>query len=145
MGLDADCSKEADPKGGGSYRGRFLKGEDPIGGAFPKGIHNVHFDTFLRPPGGFPVGLTNPSAMAAHAVYSVVTWKEYSVEYTKTYRIPFQISSCIQCRNLYKDLEGYRAHGRRGQLLGMYSEDDLAGFCSIDCFYDAGGTFHENG
>ncbi|KAJ4934810.1 hypothetical protein JOQ06_007592 [Pogonophryne albipinna] len=75
----------------------------------------------------------------------VVTWKEYSVEYTKTYRIPFQISSCIQCRNLYKDSEGYRGHGRRGQLLGMYSEDDLARFCSIDCFYDAGGTFHENG
>ncbi|KAJ4949321.1 hypothetical protein JOQ06_020837 [Pogonophryne albipinna] len=76
---------------------------------------------------------------------SVVTWMEYSVEYTKTYRIPFQISSCRQCRNLYKDSEGYRGHGRRGQLLGMYSEDDLAGFCSIDCFHDAGGTFHENG
>lgn len=72
---------------------------------------------------------------------SVVNWNAFSEEHRRTYRTPYLISCCIQCNFLYKDCEGYRGCGQRGKLQGFYSENNLAGYCSIDCFYVAGGTF----
>ncbi|CAM4569262.1 unnamed protein product [Leuciscus chuanchicus] len=71
---------------------------------------------------------------------SVVNWNSFSEEYKRTYRIPYLISRCIQCDDLYKDCEGYWGSGQRGKLQGFYSENDFAGYCCMDCFYVAGGT-----
>ncbi|RXN14766.1 hypothetical protein ROHU_008909 [Labeo rohita] len=63
---------------------------------------------------------------------SVVNWKAFSEEHRRTYRIPYQISCCIQCKSLYKDCEGYRGCGQRGKLQGFYSDNESAGYCSAD-------------
>ncbi|KAK7119703.1 hypothetical protein R3I94_021509 [Phoxinus phoxinus] len=71
---------------------------------------------------------------------SVVNWNSFSEEHRRTYRIPYLISRCIQCDDMYKDCEGYWGCGQRGKLQGFYSENDFAGYCCMDCFYSAGGT-----
>ncbi|RXN15816.1 hypothetical protein ROHU_008639 [Labeo rohita] len=48
---------------------------------------------------------------------SVVNWKAFSEEHRRTYRIPYRISCCIQCKSLYKDCEGYRGCGQRGKRI----------------------------
>ncbi|KAI2647199.1 Histone-lysine N-methyltransferase SMYD3 [Labeo rohita] len=68
---------------------------------------------------------------------SVVNWKAFSEEHRRTYRIPYRISCCIQCKSLYKDCEGYRGCEQRGKLQGFYSDNEFAGYCSADCFYEA--------
>ncbi|KAF4114351.1 hypothetical protein G5714_004574 [Onychostoma macrolepis] len=70
---------------------------------------------------------------------SVVNWKAFS-EHRRTYRTPYRISCYIQCNYLYKDCEGYRVCGQRGKLQGFYSDNEFAGYCSVECFYEAGGT-----
>ncbi|CAM4568405.1 unnamed protein product [Leuciscus chuanchicus] len=65
---------------------------------------------------------------------SVVNWNSFSEEYKRTYRIPYLISRCIQCDDLYKDCEGYWGSGQRGKLQGFYSENDFAGNCMHGLF-----------
>ncbi|RXN32669.1 hypothetical protein ROHU_016111 [Labeo rohita] len=73
-------------------------------------------------------------------VPGVVNWKAFSEEHRRTYRIPYRISCCILCKSLYKDCEVYRGCGQRGKLQGFYSDNEFAGYCSADCFYEAEGT-----
>ncbi len=72
----------------------------------------------------------------------VVNWDEFSEEHRRTYRTPYRMSRCLQCSSQYKDCEGYRRNGQRGKLQGFYSDDEFAGYCSADCFYEAGGTLY---
>ncbi|XP_051945037.1 uncharacterized protein LOC127617133 [Xyrauchen texanus] len=74
---------------------------------------------------------------AAHFAWldSVVNWKIFSQDYCKEFRQSYSIRECSECLKLFKSCPpGYRGRGRRGELLGFYSEDLCAGFCSQDCF-----------
>ncbi|XDV50529.1 hypothetical protein PO909_019576 [Leuciscus waleckii] len=69
----------------------------------------------------------------------VVNWNSFSEERRRTYRSLYLIC-CIQCNSMYKDCEGYWGCGQRGKPQELYSENDFAGYCSMDCFYAAGGA-----
>ncbi|XP_077100029.1 uncharacterized protein LOC143750744 [Siphateles boraxobius] len=70
---------------------------------------------------------------------SVVNWKACRENVRNLYRVPYSLSRCLHCETTYKDCgEGYRGRGQRGVLQGFYGSDDFRGYCSHDCFYEAG-------
>ncbi|XP_067305511.1 uncharacterized protein [Pseudorasbora parva] len=66
---------------------------------------------------------------------SVVNWSAYSSGYKEMYRVPYQLSSCLCCGDIFKDFPpGYIGDGRKGILCAFYSTKEFEGYCSADCF-----------
>ncbi|KAG1925107.1 hypothetical protein F2P79_025760 [Pimephales promelas] len=75
---------------------------------------------------------------AAHFAWlnSVVYWKKISPDYCDEFRRIYSFRECSECLELFKSYPpGYRGRGKRGELLGFYSEALCTGFCSQDCFF----------
>ncbi|XDV11458.1 hypothetical protein PO909_000396 [Leuciscus waleckii] len=67
--------------------------------------------------------------------HSVVNWSAFSSEYKERFRVPYKVTSCLCCGDLFKDFPpGYVGDGRKGILLAFYSTKDFEGYCSADCF-----------
>ncbi|XP_077089568.1 uncharacterized protein LOC143740869 isoform X4 [Siphateles boraxobius] len=80
----------------------------------------------------------------AHFVWldSVVNWSAFSIEYRQEFRVPYSLTLCLHCTEVYKDCPpGYVGDGRRGVLRAFYSEKEVEGYCSVDCFFNDGGEF----
>lgn len=80
----------------------------------------------------------------AHFVWldSVVNWSAFSRQYKQEFRVPYSLTLCLHCDALYKDCPpGYVGDGRRGVLRGFYSDKEVEGYCSVDCFFNDGGEF----
>ncbi|XP_026103055.1 uncharacterized protein LOC113074420 isoform X3 [Carassius auratus] len=66
---------------------------------------------------------------------SVVNWSAYSSDYKEMYRVPYKVTSCLCCGDLFKDFPpGYIGDGRKGILRAFYSTKEFEGYCSADCF-----------
>lgn len=66
---------------------------------------------------------------------SVVNWSAYSSDYKEIYRVPYKLTNCLWCGDLFKDFPpGYIGDGRKGILRGFYSIKEFEGYCSADCF-----------
>ncbi|ROI15209.1 hypothetical protein DPX16_23465 [Anabarilius grahami] len=44
---------------------------------------------------------------------SVVNWSAYSSDYKEMYRVPYKLTSCLCCGDLFKDFPGYIGDGRK--------------------------------
>lgn len=65
----------------------------------------------------------------------VVNWSAYSSDYKEMYRVPYKVTSCLCCGDLFKDFApGYIGDGRKGILRAFYSTKEFEGYCSADCF-----------
>ena len=87
--------------------------------------------------------LTHAHESSALFTSGVVNWKTHAPWYKQMYRVPFTLATCSQCGEQFKDSVGYTGTGRRGEVMAFYSENDMPGVCSINCFYDSGGSFHD--
>lgn len=73
---------------------------------------------------------------------SVVNWSAFSKTYRQQFRVPYSLTKCFRCGEVFKDCPpGYVGDGRRGVLCGFYSEKEFEGYCSNDCFLNDGGEF----
>ncbi|XP_034052322.1 uncharacterized protein LOC117532864 isoform X2 [Gymnodraco acuticeps] len=72
---------------------------------------------------------------------SVVNWNIFTEGHKREFRKAYQISRCFHCDDQYNDVgTGYRGSGRRGILMGFYSEEGFPGYCSWSCCLVAEGA-----
>ncbi|KAK1877909.1 MFS-type transporter [Dissostichus eleginoides] len=65
---------------------------------------------------------------------SVATWSWFSASYKEDFRVMYTIDTCRGCLELYKNCKpGYVGTGKRGELKGIYSDDQHPGYCSHFC------------
>ncbi|XP_021331417.1 uncharacterized protein isoform X2 [Danio rerio] len=80
----------------------------------------------------------------AHYIWldSVINWSRFSEDYKKEFRVPYSLTECPECGDIFKDCPpGYVGDGRKGVLRGFYSTIDFPGYCSAECHFNAGGEF----
>ncbi|XDV11294.1 hypothetical protein PO909_000265 [Leuciscus waleckii] len=66
----------------------------------------------------------------------VVNWSAFSRQYRQEFRVPYSLTLCLHCTEVYKDCPpGSVGDGRSGVLRGLYSEKEVEGYCSVDCFF----------
>ncbi|KAI7814029.1 hypothetical protein IRJ41_006645 [Triplophysa rosa] len=89
--------------------------------------------------------VTKPSfRKQAHFIWldSVINWRAFSKGHKEQYRVPYTLTHCLHCGEVFKDNPpGYVGDGKRGVLQGFYCTKDFLGYCSMDCFLNDGGEF----
>ncbi|KAK9961804.1 hypothetical protein ABG768_007204 [Culter alburnus] len=72
----------------------------------------------------------------AHILWldSVANWTVFSTSYKTEYYKMYRLETCRQCGDIFKNCTpGYVGRGRRGELVGIFSEDTHPDFCSEFC------------
>ncbi|XP_034093430.1 uncharacterized protein LOC117560607 [Gymnodraco acuticeps] len=65
---------------------------------------------------------------------SVATWSLFSASYKQDFNVMYTIDTCRGCLEPYKNCKpGYVGKGKRGELQGIYSDDQHPGYCSPFC------------
>ncbi|KAI2643774.1 hypothetical protein H4Q32_026944 [Labeo rohita] len=65
----------------------------------------------------------------------VVNWSAYSSNHKEMYRVPYKLTNCLWCGDLFKDFPpGYIGDGKKAILHGFSVIKEFEGYCSADCF-----------